>query len=95
MSTDTEQLTAAGLLLALEKVRARWSRQGADFQAPPESSPGEVRQAFVFGGQTYQLTILANKALRVSELEDDEHRSVPPPRGLSFPRGLVRHRGRP
>ena len=102
----TGTLTAEGLLLALDTVRAKWGRQGARFvgeiSVPIPSEPGGqpvVCQTFVFDGVRYELFVRADKSLSVMEWTAPEQGELPRlqtirvPRGLPFPKGFRNREG--
>lgn len=87
----SEHLTAEGLHLALETVRRNWAKQGAVFQGDTNVQATKITESFTFDEQPYRLTIHTDKTLQVMELDGDQSRPVQVPRGLPFPKGLVRN----
>lgn len=85
-----ESLTADGLLLALETVRVKWERQGAQFAGELAQQEGVVAQPFTFDDQEYEVSVFADKSVQVAEVDGEARRAIRIPRGLPFPKGFRR-----
>ncbi len=83
-------LTTEGLHLALSTLRSKWRRPGAEFTGDVDVQPDRVTQAFTFDEQPYEVTINADRALQVREVDGPRKTDVSIPRGLALPKGLKR-----
>lgn len=89
----SERLTIDGLLLALDTVKGKWAKQGAEFKGDLVQEQGRVSRVFTFDEQPYEVTVFADKSLQVTELGDGQRRPIKVPRGLPFPKGFTRTEG--
>lgn len=85
------------MLLALGTLKSKWARPGAVLPGESDVQPGRMTQDFTFDDQPYEVTVLADQSLLVTEVNGAHRLPVTMPRGLVLPKGFKRtesyHRG--